>query len=313
MFWRPRKSREQDLDREIRSYLEAEATEQRDNGLSPDEARYAAQRAFGNTTLMKEEVREVWGWIWIERFGQDLRFALRTLRKSPGFVSVAIFVLALGTGANTAIFSVFHAVVLRPLPFKDSERVTLLFETIPKRGVHRSDLCAANFYDLQRRSRSFSTMAILSGSGFTLTDNSSPEQISGALVSASFFSVLGVPPHLGRAFRAQDEDPGAPGVVILGDQLWQRRFGGDPAILGKTILLNGRAHQVVGIMPERFQALFRDHELWVPMQLTPEERADRKSHFSAGRGPAQTGCIAAAGTSRARQHWQCPPVRASIC
>jgi putative ABC transport system permease protein len=218
-------------------------------------------------------------WNWAEAFGRDLRCALRALRKSPGFALIAIIVLALGTGANTAVFSIFHAVLLRPLPFHDPDRVMLVFEKIPKRGVNRSDLCAANFFDLQQRNHSFTTMAILSGRGFALTGDGSPEQVAGALVSGSFFSVLGVAPERGRAFRDQDEEPGAPGVVILSYGLWQRRYGGDDGILGTTIFLNGRAHRVVGIMPRGFQALFHDHELWLPMQLTAEARSNRSSHF----------------------------------
>lgn len=230
-------------------------------------------------------VRAIWSWSGIERLGQDVRFALRTLRKTPGFTAAAIAVLALGTGANTAIFSIFHAVLLRPLPFHDPDRLMLISEKIPKRGVNRSDLCAANFFDTQRRNRSFSAMAIVSGRSFAITDDGPPEQVSGLLVSSSFFSVFGVAPEHGRALRAEDDEPGAPGAVILSHRLWQRRFGGNTSILGKVMLLNGRPHHVVGIMPPGFQPLFSDHELWAPMQLTPEERGNRSSHFlwAAGR------------------------------
>jgi putative ABC transport system permease protein len=215
----------------------------------------------------------------MENVSQDLRFALRGLRKNPGFALVAILVLALGAGANTAIFSIFRAVLLRPLPFHDPDRVMLVTEKIPRRGVIRSDLCAANFLDLQRQNHSFSVMAILSGRGFALTGDAAAELVPGALVSSSFFSVLGISPERGRNFRAEDEAPGSPGVVMLSHRLWQRRFAGDPDILGRTILLNGRAHQVAGIMPRGFQALSRDDELWAPMQLTAAERSNRSSHF----------------------------------
>jgi hypothetical protein len=137
----------------------------------------------------------------IGQFGQDLRFAWRGLCKNPGFALVAIVVLALGGGANTAIFSIFHAVLLRPLPFHEPDRVVFAFEKIPKRGVNRSDLCAANFFDLQRRNRAFTEMAAFSGRGFTLTGGDAAEQVSGALVSAPFFSVLGVAPERGRSGR----------------------------------------------------------------------------------------------------------------
>src|SRR5258708_1046057 len=282
MKWWRRKEKEDDLERELRSDLNLEAEEQEANGLTWEEARYAARRALGNATLVKEEVREMWGWSWIGNFLQDLRFALRGFRKNPAFMLLAIAVLALGTGANTAIFSVFDAVLLRPLPFSDPDRVMLVYEKIPIRGIDRSNLCAANFFDLRQRSKTFIAMAALSGRGFALTGDASAEQLSGALVSASFFSVLGVSPEFGRGFRSQDEDPGDPGVVVLSHQLWVRRFGGDRGILGKTILLNGTTHQVVGIMPKGFQALFRVHELWMPLQMTPNERRDRTWHFRRG-------------------------------
>jgi putative ABC transport system permease protein len=215
---------------------------------------------------------------WIEALWRDLHLAARGLRKSPSFALVAIMVLALGTGANTAVFSIVRAILLRPLPFHDPDQVMLLYETIPKRGVNRSNLSAANFFDLQQRSRSFTGTALMSGRGFAVTGDASPEQVSGALVSSSFFSVLGVSPARGRSFRAEDEDPGAPGAVMLSDRLWQRRFGRDVDVLGKTIFLDGRAHQIVGVMPEGFQGVFRNHELWVPIQLTSAARNDRTSH-----------------------------------
>ena len=175
MKWRRRRDREKDLERELRSDLELEASEQQENGLSPEEARYAAQRAFGNTALIKGETREMWGWSRVGSFMQDLRFALRAFRKSPAFMLLAIAVLALGTGANTAIFSVFDAVLLRPLPFQDPDRVMLVYEKIPKRGIDRSNLCAANFFDLRQRSQTFVALAALSGTGFALTGDTSPE------------------------------------------------------------------------------------------------------------------------------------------
>ncbi len=225
----------------------------------------------------------------IGRLTQDLRFAVRGLRKSPGFAAVAILVLALGTGANTAIFSIFHAVLLRPLPFHDPDRVMLVTEKIPSRGVNRSDLCAANFYDLQQRNQSFVAMAILSGRSFTLTGEAAAERISGALVSPSFFNVFRVSPARGRGFRPEDDDAGAPSVAVLSYELWQRRFAGDVGILGKNISLNGRPHQIVGVIPRGFQALSRDHEIWVPMQLAPAERSDRTSHYLLAVGRLKAG------------------------
>ena len=154
---------EKELAQELCFHLEKLIAEKVGRGMTPEEARYAAQRTFGNTALIKEETREMWRWSRIESFRQDLRFALRAFRKSPAFMLLAIVVLALGTGANTAIFSVFDAVLLRPLSFQDPDRVMLVYEKIPKRGIDRSDLCTANFLDLSQRSQTFATMAALSG------------------------------------------------------------------------------------------------------------------------------------------------------
>jgi hypothetical protein len=165
VFWRRRREREDELDRELRSHLELEAEEQQEAGVPSEEAHYAARRAFGNVTLTKENTRAVWGWNCTETVSQDLRFAARGLRKSPGFTLTAVMILALGTGANTAIFSIVNAVLLRPLPFRDPHQVMLVWEKIPKRGIDRVNLCPANFLDLRERNRSFATVAAASVEG----------------------------------------------------------------------------------------------------------------------------------------------------
>ncbi len=269
---------DQEFDQELQSHLTMLAEEHRRRGLTLEEAQRQARLELSGLTQLREAHRDARGLPLVESFVLDMRYALRTLRKSPGFVLTAIAVLALGTGANTAVFSVVRAVLLRPLPFRDPGQVMLLYEQIPKRGVTRSNLSAANFFDLRQQNRSFAGMALMSGRGFAVTGGTSPEQVPGAFVSSSFFSVLGVPPARGRSLSPQDEEPGAPGAVVLSDKLWQRRFGRDIGILGRTMFLNGRAHQIVGIMPEGFQGVFRNHELWVPIQLTPAERSDRTSH-----------------------------------
>jgi putative ABC transport system permease protein len=230
---------------------------------------------------------------WFATIGHDIRFGSRVLRKNPASTLLAVLVLALGTGANTAVFSIFHAVLFRPLPFPDPDRVMFIFEKIPQRGVNRSDLCAANYFDVRQRTRTFEGLSLLSGRSFAVAGDLPAEQIPGALVSSSFFAVLGVQPERGRTFRTEDENPGAPPVVILSDSLWRRRFGGDAGVIGKTILLNARSHQVVGIMPRGFQAIFADHELWAPLQLTPAERSDRGSHYLWAIGRLKSGVLQA--------------------
>lgn len=195
MFWRKRKSREQDLERELRSDLELETTEQQESGLSADEAHYAAQRAFGNKTLVKEDVRRTWNWTSAERIQQDLRYATRTLRRSPGFTFAAVLALALGIGANTAIFSVVNSVILHPLPFRDPTRVMMLDEKWLPRFPH-FEATPRDFLSWREQSRAFEGIAAFVGVAFNLTDGDRPERISGARVSANLPAILGVTPVL---------------------------------------------------------------------------------------------------------------------
>ncbi len=181
---------------------------------------------------------------------QDIRFALRTLAKSPGFTLVAVLTLALGIGANTAIFSVVNAVTLRPLPYPESARVIVLSETSPQ--FEEMSVSYLNFVDWQNRNRSFSQLAGFRQESFNLAGVSSPERLPGRQVSPSFFAILGVAPILGRDFLSEDGRPGAPPVVILSYRFWQRRFAGDPNIVGRALVLNDVPHTVIGVIPQRF-------------------------------------------------------------
>jgi hypothetical protein len=223
MRWWRRKERERDLERELRSDLELEAADRRDNGLSPEEARYAAQRAFGNTTLMKEEVRDMWGWSSFERFWQDLRYASRLLRNNPGFAAVAVLTLAIGIGANTAIFSITDAVLLRPLPYPDSKTLIRVWQSEPKMGEGHLGAAPPEFEAYRDRTRAFSSVAGYQPESFDLTRDGEgePEHISGYRATASLFPTLGVQPLLGRIFDTQEELPGAPKVVVLSHQFWK--------------------------------------------------------------------------------------------
>ncbi|HEV7505087.1 MAG TPA: ABC transporter permease [Thermoanaerobaculia bacterium] len=196
----------------------------------------------------------------------DLRFAVRVLLKSPGFAVVAVLCLAIGIGANTTIFSVVNAVLLRPFPFADPDRIVAIHETQPKNDVDRAGLSYLDYRDLREQSTSFAQTAAYTGRSITFSDSDEPERVVGGAISASLFPLLGVKPALGRHFREDEDQPGAPRVVLLSDEIWKRRFNGDPAIVGKTLLINAAAHTVVGVMPPRFQ--FPESELaWIP--LTP--------------------------------------------
>src|SRR5258708_37629283 len=233
------KKRDADLERELRSDLELEEEEQREGGISGEEARHAALRAFGNPALIREQTRAVWSWNWLESLARDLRLSLRTLRRSPGFTVIAILVMALGIGANVALFTMVRGVLLKPLPFQDPDRLVMLYEA----GLHADNTESYNvvsggmYAEWKKQNRSYSSLALaqgirvgLSGSGGQL-----PEKLSSALVSWDMLRTLGVQPALGRDFMQADDSTAASGTVLLSWGLWKRRFGGDPAILKQTV------------------------------------------------------------------------------
>jgi len=272
MRWR-RRRQEDDLERELRSDLELEAAEQRAKGLSDEEARLAARRAFGNPTLVKEDLREVWGWASWERFQQDLRYALRVLRKSHGFALAAVVTLALGIGANATMFSLVDAVLLRPLPYPEASRLVHAQWLFANGGV--PSVTGAEFEFWNTRNRVFDSAAAvgLFASGMNLATGSEPEHLKVLRVSRDFFRTLGVPPSLGRSFTEDEDRPGGPRAVMLAYRLWQDQFGGDPAIVGRTVSIDSEPYVVAGVMPKTFQfvlppwAAAGSVEAWVPLQL----------------------------------------------
>lgn len=212
-------------------------------------------------------------------FLHDLRYALRMLLKNPGFTAIAIIALALGIGANTAIFSVVNTVLLRPLPYKDPEQLVMVWEDASKIGYPRDTPAAANYVDWRDQNQVFEGVAAIAEESFNLTGAGDPERLEGRTVSAKLFPILGVEPQVGRVFTAEEDQPGAQRVVLLSYGLWQRRFGGDPSIVGKPLTLNGESYTVVGVMPARFQFPSADDQLWVPIAFTPEQAANRNRHY----------------------------------
>jgi putative ABC transport system permease protein len=242
-----------DVDQDIRNHIEIETQDNIERGMVPEEARRAAMLKIGNVTRVKEDTREAWSFVWLEQLVQDIRYGLRALWKSPGFALVAVLTLALGIGANTAIFSVVYAVLLRPLPYQDASRLVLLNETTPKVGT--VSVSYPNFIDWRSQSHTFSEMAAVHEVGLNLTGVSRPESIKGLAVSPSFLSILGVRPLLGRDFAAQEENAGATPVLLVSYDMWQSHLGADPETVGKTMLLDGRAFTVVGVLPANFRWL----------------------------------------------------------
>ena len=209
----------------------------------------------------------------------DLRYAARTLLKNPAFTIIAVIALALGIGANTAIFSVVNTVLLRPLPYKDPDRLVMVWEDAAKHGYPRDTPTTANFVDWRDQNQVFEGMAAMTDASFNLTGTGDPERLQGNRVSAALFPLLGVEPQMGRVFTAAEDQPGAQRVVILSYALWQRRFGGDPSIVGKALTLNGRSYTVVGVMPMRFHYPTVDDQVWVPIAFSPQATADRTTHY----------------------------------
>ncbi|HEV2834693.1 MAG TPA: ABC transporter permease [Pyrinomonadaceae bacterium] len=210
---------------------------------------------------------------------QDLRYAARMLWKNPGFTTVAVIALALGIGANTAIFSVVNTVLLRPLPYKDPEQLVMVWEDATRHGYPRDTPAVANFIDWRDQNTVFSGMAAIDHMNFNLTGIGDPERLTGRRVSGNLFSMLGVEPQLGRVFTPAEDQQGSHRVVVLSHRLWQRRFGGDSSIVGKTLTLNDQSYTVLGVMPPGFQFPENEDELWVPIAFRGEDAANRNAHY----------------------------------
>src|SRR5215475_5111245 len=212
-------------------------------------------------------------------FWQDLRFGFRQLLAKPGFTAIATLSLALGIGANTAIFSLVDAVLLRPLPFQDPDRLVMVWEDAAKIGFPRNTPAPANYADWKAQNQVFDDMAAINWRTYNLTDEGEPEKVEAQAVTANFFPLLGVKPELGRVFTPEEDKPDGIKVALISHGLWQRRFGGDPALVGKEILLDGQKHTVIGVTPPGFQFLGNDTSLWVPVAFSQQELANRGSHY----------------------------------
>jgi putative ABC transport system permease protein len=258
-----------DLDEEMRLHQELREQEQVERGFSPEEAHYAAQRRFGNNLVLREESREMWGRNCLETFLQDVRYGLRQLRRDAGFTAIAILTLALGIGANTAIFSFVDAVLLERLPYPHPEQIVMVWEKPP--GGDRNGISTMNFLDWRRQNTVFTAMAARTGASLTLTGGDRPLQLQGARVSSSFFNIFGVKPMLGRTFAPDEDRLGKNHVVVLSHRAWESRFGADPKIIGHTISLNNKPYTVIGVMPAR-TPFDRSHNLvWIPLAFEPKE------------------------------------------
>jgi putative ABC transport system permease protein len=274
-----RKSRvEREMDEELRFHLRMRAAENMRRGMPPSEAEQAALNSFGSWTRVKEACRDVKGGGMLETLAQDVIFGLRMLRKHPSFTLVAVLSLGLGIGANTAIFSLVNAVLLKPPPFRDAERLVMVWEGVPATGISGDQVQPATYADWKAQNHVFEDMAALRWQTFNITGDGEPEKVQSYGVTRNFFPLLGAQPALGRNFLPEEDAPGGAKVVLLSHGLWQRRYGGESSIIGRDILLNGEKHTVVGVMPAGFQFLQSYIGLWTPAAFTPEELAVRNSN-----------------------------------
>jgi len=253
----------QRLDDEVQFHLEQQIAENLGAGMNPREARYAATRAFGNPTYLKEQTRGTWGWAWLEQIAQDFRYGFRSLRKGPGFSAVAILSLALGIMATTAMYSVIYGVVLNPFPYRDVDGLMSVKVWSPDSSRWRFNYTVDQFLEIAERNTIFQGTIASTVSDVVWTSESEPKRLRGNVCTMNTFDVMGVPPLLGRTPAAADSAPGAPPVAVLGYKFWAQQLASDPSVLGRTMRLNDTMRTVIGVMPPRF--MWRGADVYVPI------------------------------------------------
>jgi len=281
MFWRGvvlrlrallfRHRMDEELEEELQSHIHMQAWKNRSSELDPAEAMRLARLQFGSFVCATEQCREQRGISSVEILAKDVHFAFRMLRKSPGFTTVALLTLALGIGANTAIFSVVNAVLLRPLPYADPSRLVLVSEARPQSGISGLGMSYPPFTELREGSHAFSAIAGLGAHALVLTGYGEPSEVSTVVVTSEFFSVLAAEPLLGRVFIPEDGRRGAAAVVVLSENLWRNRFGADAGIVGRSVTLDMRPYTVIGVMPASFHTPFvnQANQVWIPLAQDP--------------------------------------------
>ena len=264
--WFRRGHWEREMNDELRFHIERQTDANIAAGMPRDEARRQALLQFGGAEAVKEDCREQSSGFWLETFWSDVRYGVRMMARAPGFTIVAILTLALGIGANTAIFSVVNGVLLNPLPFPQPEQLVSLSESKPNFAT--GSISYLNFRDWQRNNHTFSSMAISRLISFSLTGSGEAEQLKAELLSSDYFSLLGVKPVIGRMFAPGEDEVGAAPIVLISAGLWKRKFGSSPNVLGRTITLDGGGFTIVGVIPADFDLStrsFRNSEIYVPI------------------------------------------------
>ncbi len=270
-----------DADEELRDYLERQTEENVRRGMSAEAARRAARIALGGAEQRKQQMREARGVSWIGDIVRDVQYGVRSMARRPTFTMAALLILALSIGANTAILSADHAVMFRRLPYREPDRlVEVMQKSISDPGADRMQVAPGSYYDWRAETQTFQDFAAWRIRSLNLSGEDHPERVRSAEVSANLLGVLGVEPILGRGFRSGEDAPGASNVAILGYTLWQRRFAGDPDVVGKTMRANDQVYTIAGVMPAGFRFpvgwLSTDVEVWIPLALSDAERASRR-------------------------------------
>lgn len=295
-----RRAAADELDRELAEHLERMTAENRAAGMSAEDARTAALRSFGNPALLRDQTRATWSWSVAEIWLLDLRYGVRTLRRTPGFTAVAVLVMALGIGANVALFTVVRSVVLKPLPYPQPERLVALSEHLSEKFVS-TNLAPGVFAVWQKQQHSLADLAMYGEAEFNLSASGGrpPEKLIGIACGWDMPAILGVQPALGRSFTASEDRWGTSGTVLLSWSLWQRRFGGDPGVVNRAVQLNGRTYTVIGVMPRWFTFPMPLVQLWTPIRnyMPPDRMEGLGAHNYQGVGRLLPGITAEQATA----------------
>ncbi len=280
-----RKAETERLKRELEFHLEQQIAENVSHGMQPEEARFAALRLFGNPTALRDEARSSWSWNWLEALGRDGRYGLRTLLRSPSFSATAILVMALGIGASTSLFTIVRSVLLKPLTFREPDKLVMVYEHFRRDTKYPyNPVAAADFHDWREKTHGFQDMAAWRWWAGAVTTNSGemPELVAGAAGSWNIFSVLGIEPALGRTFTPDEDRIGAPNAVILCWSFFQSRFSGDSSIVGKAVRIDSKPYTVVGVLPKSFTYPDPEVKVWIPYATAfePDELVAHDHHQS---------------------------------
>jgi len=278
-----------DLEEEMQSHLDLQAQDNQENGMPVEEAAFAARRQFGNATLLRETSRETWGWGWMERLAQDLTYTFRALRKNPGFAAVAVIVLALGSGANTAIFTVVNAVLLRPLPFPEPDRLVYFTEINPHKGLEGGWVAPGNYLAWRERSHWMQDIGAFVPTRPVLTGDGEPVRLNGVEATASLLTTLGLRPVLGRLFTPEEDRPGRNTVALIGESLWRGRYGARGDVLGRTVAIDSKQYTVVGVIAADIRLAEDTAEVWIPLGLGPNARNSHNGFYLYAIGRMKSG------------------------